>query len=111
MEGFWKASLKASQMIVAEVDEVQYVFLKRMCQVLVHLGTSQLGPLWVCISLQTKHVALPPPFCSIKILVQQKAYHVTFEWTVFASNHGINGQLVKWEHAEVCSVSSACPSF
>lgn len=47
MEGFWKASVKASQMIAAVVDEVQYVFLKRMCQVLVHLGTSQLGALWV----------------------------------------------------------------
>ena len=29
------------------VDEEQYVFLKRMCQVLVHLGTSQLAKLWV----------------------------------------------------------------
>ena len=28
------------------VDE-DYVFLKRLCQVLVHLGVSQLAPLWV----------------------------------------------------------------
>ena len=29
------------------VVEEQYIFLKRVCQVLVHLGTSQLAPLWV----------------------------------------------------------------
>ena len=29
------------------VDETQYVFLKRVCQVLVELGTSQLSLLWV----------------------------------------------------------------
>ena len=30
------------------VVEEQYVFLKRVCQLLVHLGISQLAPLWVC---------------------------------------------------------------
>ena len=29
------------------VDEVQYVFIKRVCQVLVELGTSQIARLWV----------------------------------------------------------------
>ena len=29
------------------VEEEQYIFLKRVCQVLVHLGTSQLALLWV----------------------------------------------------------------
>ncbi len=48
IERFWKASLKASEMIDTGMDEAQYVFLKRVCQVLVHLGVSQLGPLWVC---------------------------------------------------------------
>ena len=33
------------------VDEEQYFFLKRVCQVLVHLGTSQLAPLWVSICM------------------------------------------------------------
>ena len=32
----------------AGVDETQYVFLKRACQVLVELGTSQIARLWVC---------------------------------------------------------------
>ena len=29
------------------VDEAQYVFIKRVCQVLVELGTSQIARLWV----------------------------------------------------------------
>ena len=29
------------------MDEVQYVFIKRVCQVLVELGTSQIARLWV----------------------------------------------------------------
>ena len=36
------------------VEEEQYIFLKRVCQVLVHLGTSQLAPLWVGDSLRYK---------------------------------------------------------
>ena len=35
----------------AGVDETQYVFLKRVCQVLVELGTSQIARLWVCCTL------------------------------------------------------------
>lgn len=34
-----------------EVDEVQYIFLKRVCQMLVELGSSQIARLWVCILL------------------------------------------------------------
>ena len=49
IEGFLRASLQANVLDQATqmVDEQQYVFLKRICQVLVHLGVSQLGPLWV----------------------------------------------------------------
>ena len=38
------------------VDEVQYVFLKRVCQVLVELGTSQIARLWVCYTISHVHV-------------------------------------------------------
>jgi hypothetical protein len=38
------AALKAAG---CGVDEVQYVFIKRVCQVLVELGTSQIARLWV----------------------------------------------------------------
>lgn len=33
------------------VVEDQYIFLKRVCQLLVHLGISQLAPLWVNMAL------------------------------------------------------------
>ena len=32
--------------------EEQYIFLKRVCQLLVHLGISQLAPLWVSLSYE-----------------------------------------------------------
>ena len=35
----------------AGVDETQYMFLKRACQVLVELGTSQIARLWVCCTI------------------------------------------------------------
>ena len=58
LNGFVKAIKKAA----TSADDDQYVFLKRICQVLVHLGVSQLGPLWVCdeeyiiISITCRHV-------------------------------------------------------
>ena len=42
---FHHTSFANSQGVVEE----QYVFLKRVCQLLVHLGISQLAPLWVCL--------------------------------------------------------------
>ena len=48
LTAMWTASVKANQKFNTTIDEEQYVFLKRICQVLTHLGVSQLGPLWVC---------------------------------------------------------------
>lgn len=51
IQGFVQA-LQARPVVLqvsGDVDEEQYVFLKRICQVLVHLGISQLGPLWVSL--------------------------------------------------------------
>ncbi len=47
LDRFWDCSLRASRSMSQEIVEEQYVFIKRVCQVLVHLGISQLGPLWV----------------------------------------------------------------
>jgi len=50
LQVMWSSSQQACAAIFCEdgsVRDEQYVFLKRMCQALVHLGTSQLGPLWV----------------------------------------------------------------
>ena len=55
LDGFKAASFKASEKILQESNEGQYIFLKRMCQILVQLGISQLGPLWVCMST-TKNI-------------------------------------------------------
>ena len=52
------------------VDEVQYVFLKRVCQVLVELGTSQIARLWVCDMNQWSCVVLwPNVYTSIHVHV------------------------------------------
>ena len=47
---FWSVSVQASNCVFENglLQENQYVFIKRMTQILEHLGTSQLGPLWVC---------------------------------------------------------------
>lgn len=49
MDGFKVLSfpLSSRKSITAEFDEKQYLFLKRLCQVLVTLGEVQLFYLWV----------------------------------------------------------------
>ena len=74
------------------VVEEQYVFLKRMCQVLVQLGISQLAPLWVrtyrsvCLCTCTVHFTTISYFhiirtCSKIKLVFNVQRHLNCTWT------------------------------
>ena len=54
--------------VTAEFDERQYLFLKRLCQVLVTLGEVQLFHLWVRVKITFKK---HPFFCKTEVLPDQ----------------------------------------